>query len=275
MFFLQEMPTNPMRIALMVRPVLANDLLQRVIAVIEAAGCEVMIAQESWGGQELAASHPTVALSERCEADAVDMICCVGGDGTMLGAFRACETHEIPIVGIHAGNIGFLPSVELDDLESSLSRVLRGEYDLSQRSYLEWCVDDERQISGTCLNELVAYAGDGRMSWVDVMISPYELYEHDDGGADPEREASVTRLTCYAGDGLICATPTGSSAYNLSAGGPLLVPMLASMILTPISPHSMTHKPLVLDTQHCVVLTPRDRSISIRADGGESYQIEP
>lgn len=271
-FCKEEMSKRPVRVALMVRPALADDVVQRVIDLIVAAECDVLIATESWGGQAFAASYPTVSLQE---LGSDDLICCVGGDGTMLGAFRACEAHETPIVGIHAGNIGFLPSVELDDLEASLTRVLYGEYDLSQRSYLERSVDDDRHLSGTCLNELVAYAGDGRMAWVDVAIAPYAMYERDDACTGPERESMLTRLTCYAGDGLICATPTGSSAYNLSAGGPLLVPMLSSMILTPISPHSMTHKPLVLDTDHCVVLSPKDRGISIRADGGESHHVEP
>jgi NAD+ kinase len=160
----------------------------------------------------------------------VDMLITLGGDGTMLRAAHLHAANATPILGIHMGRLGFLAEVRLGDWESSLDRVCAGDYWLEERAMLRCHLNRNGQVLGPweALNEVViGRCGIGHM----VQLATYV----DDG-----------YLTTYVADGLIVATATGSTAYALSAGGPILPPELHNMVLVPICPHLSLERTIVL-----------------------------
>jgi len=170
-----------------------------------------------------------------------DLILVFGGDGSILHVARRLRTNPIPVLGVNYGRFGFLADVAPDDLEEGVRRWLAGEYTTSQRARLR--VRHEAEDGGTtewlALNDVVVGRADiGRMVDIDVAI--------DDLPA-----------VSYSGDGLILATPTGSTAHALAAGGPLLDPTLEAVVMVPIAAHSMATRPLVLTGSHRVALSTR------------------
>ncbi|MCX7021704.1 MAG: NAD(+)/NADH kinase, partial [bacterium] len=160
-----------------------------------------------------------------------DLVISLGGDGTILTAARLTDYAPVPILGVNVGGMGFLAEITVDHIEGALEALLAGEYLLDDRLVLEAEVtfaDGERVVL-RCLNEIAlhrpAVAG---VCELDVKIG--ERY-----------------LGTIQGDGLIVATPTGSTAYSLSCGGPVLAPWISAFLLTPISPHTLNIRPVVLD----------------------------
>jgi NAD+ kinase len=177
------------------------------------------------------AERSGVELTDGGDADIAIVL---GGDGTMLRALGRFLGSGIPAVGVNYGRVGFLTSIPADDLEDGLRRVFAGEYRTIELSTLEVTVNGETR---TAVNDVVVAGGTlGRMIEVGYAIGGEEL------GAQP----------C---DGLICATPTGSTAYNLSNGGPVLVWGLDAMVLTFVAPHALHIRPLVVPRGPDVVVT--------------------
>jgi NAD+ kinase len=171
---------------------------------------------------------------ELTDGDDADIAIVLGGDGTMLRALGRFLGSGIPAVGVNYGRVGFLTSIPADDLEDGLRRVFAGEYRTIELSTLEVTVNGETR---TAVNDVVVAGGTlGRMIEVGYAIGGEEL------GAQP----------C---DGLICATPSGSTAYNLSNGGPVLVWGLDAMVLTFVAPHALHIRPLVVPRGPDVVVT--------------------
>jgi NAD+ kinase len=168
------------------------------------------------------------------DGDDADIAIVLGGDGTMLRALARFLGSGIPAVGVNYGRVGFLTAIPADDLEDGLQRVFAGEYRTIELSTLEVTVNGETR---TAVNDVVIAGGTlGRMIEVGYAIGGEEL------GSQP----------C---DGLICATPTGSTAYNLSNGGPVLVWGLDAMVLTFVAPHALHIRPLVVPRGPDVVVT--------------------
>ncbi|MBK4716438.1 MULTISPECIES: NAD(+) kinase [Tenebrionibacter/Tenebrionicola group] len=161
-----------------------------------------------------------------------DLAVVVGGDGNMLGAARVLARYDIKVIGINRGNLGFLTDLDPDNAQQQLADVLEGHYITEQRFLLEAQVcrrDNPRRMS-TAINEVVLHPGK-----VAHMIE-FEVYID-------ERFAFSQRS-----DGLIISTPTGSTAYSLSAGGPILTPSLDAIALVPMFPHTLSARPLVIDS---------------------------
>ncbi len=182
-----------------------------------------------------------------------DMLLVLGGDGTMLNAARLVEERRIPILGVNMGGLGFLTEASLDQLYPSLEKVFAGEYHLEERLMLRARIDrhGEYVAHATVLNDVVISKGTlARMIEIQIAI---------DG-------QFVTRLR---GDGLIVSTPTGSTAYSLSAGGPIINPSVQALILTPICPHTLTHRPLLIPSGVSleVMLTGKDEGAMTTFDG--------
>ena len=159
-----------------------------------------------------------------------DLLVVAGGDGTLLYMARAAAPLGIPILGVNLGSLGFLTELQPDELYPRLENVLRGEYTVEERRTLRCrLLRSDRQLSEhTALNDVViTKSALARMIQMDVLV-------------DGQSVAS------YTSDGMIVATPTGSTAYSLSAGGPILDPRMSAVLITPICPHTMTYRPLVV-----------------------------
>lgn len=167
-----------------------------------------------------------------------DLAIVIGGDGNMLGAARVLSNYNIEVIGINRGSLGFLTDLNPDNAQQQLSDVLDGEYYTEKRFLIEASVyhDNELCCSGKAINEAVLHPGK-----VAHMID-FEVYID-------ERFAFSQRS-----DGLIISTPTGSTAYSLSAGGPILMPELDAITLVPMFPHTLTSRPLVISSNSLIQL---------------------
>lgn len=165
-------------------------------------------------------------LPEHC-----DMVIAVGGDGTFLTAARACAEFDTPVVGVNLGRLGFLVDISPNAITSRLEAILNGHYKTEQRALLQAAIirDDHVIHRQTAVNEVVVHR------WVTP--SMIEIVTRIDG----------VFLNNQRSDGLIVATPTGSTAYSLSAGGPILHPALHALVLVPLNPHMLSNRPIVID----------------------------
>ena len=190
-----------------------------------------------------------VVLAEQTDAvvdlDGADLLVSLGGDGTLLRAVNSARAGSVPVLGVNLGLLGYLTEVEPSGLEDALGRFLEGRYEVEERMTLSVTITD---TDGTVLPERCAL----NEATVEKTVPGHTVRI----AASIDGRPFVT----YAADGLLLATPTGSTAYNLSARGPLMSPRLRALILTPVSPHMLFDRPLVLDpTQqvHLEVLGPR------------------
>jgi len=186
-----------------------------------------------------------------------DILVALGGDGTLISVVRRSFNYNIPVLGVYAGNLGFLADVSVDELEEFVEKLVRGEYRIDERSVLEaTIIRDNEKISFYAFNDIVLT----RPS-VTNMISIETLV---DGKS----------FNTYYGDGVIVSTPTGSTAYNLSAGGPVLFPRSKVFVLTPICPHSLTQRPVVFPSEFSMEMkTPTNPALMI-IDGQDKYELE-
>jgi len=169
-----------------------------------------------------------------------DMVFSLGGDGTFLKAVRLIGEREVPIAGVNLGGLGFLAEFSANNFLSSLDKILAGDFRIDERMTLEASLIREGKIIRTdrALNDVVIRgAGVSRVSVLETSI-------------DDEY------LTTYEADGLIVATPTGSTAYSLSADGPIVDPALAAIIITPICPHALSNRPILVPPPKTVTIRP-------------------
>ena len=169
-------------------------------------------------------------------ASHADLIVVLGGDGTLLAVARAIGERDVPILGVNLGTLGYLVETHREELFPNLEAVLSGRFRVEERMRLDIRVDRDGRV-------LARY-----IALNDAVIANTALSRM----VHLEARADGAAVTTYQADGLIIATPTGSTAYSLSAGGPLLLPSLQAMVLTPISPHTLSQRPLVLP-ESCVL----------------------
>ena len=191
---------------------------------------------------------------EKLVADA-DLVVALGGDGTLLSVARAAGTRAVPILGVNLGRLGFLAEVNLDEVLATLEKALAGDLSVVTRMRLDVRVQRQGE-------EIAAF-----LALNDAVITNAQISRM----IDVDAYADGVRVTTYHADGLIVATPTGSTAYSLSAGGPLLAPDLGAIVLTPICPHSLTQRPLVLPDTVEVEVVPHalGERASLTVDGQE------
>lgn len=198
-------------------------------------------------------------------AASVDVIIVLGGDGTLLSVAPLAATAGVPVLGINYGSLGFLTSSVREESESAISDLLNGEYVSSHRMLLRACVHDGRLANGASdrvrnvLNDAVV----NKMSLARIV----QLEVTIDGDF----------VSQYRADGLIVATPTGSTAYSLASGGPIVMPNVEAIVVSPISPHSLVNRPLVLpgDARISVRVISEDQDIVLTLDGQEGIQVHP
>ena len=191
-----------------------------------------------------------------------DLLISIGGDGTMLYASRLARETGTPILGINRGRLGFLADVTPDELISSLDNVLGGNFTTDSRLLLEARL---HQSSG---EEVVAYALN------DIVLQRRETGRM----VDFETRVAGQYVNTHSGDGLIVATPTGSTAYALSCGGPIIEPQLDAVVIVPVCPHTLTDRPIVISADQSIEVTllQRDETrAEITVDGFSMGAIEP
>lgn len=190
----------------------------------------------------------------------VSYVVVLGGDGTLLGAARRVGTFGVPILGVNLGGLGFLTEIPLKRLYPTMEMMLKGTLDVESRLMLETKVlrDGEEMCRFPVLNDVVINKGPlARIIDLDVYIND-------------------RFLTTYRSDGLIIATPTGSTAYNLSAGGPILYPTMENFIMTPICPFTLTNRPIILPDSHRICIKMRKKSeenVSLTFDGQVGFDF--
>src|SRR5919106_5117034 len=182
-----------------------------------------------------------VSSSKKEMAAKADLIISLGGDGTLLNIAPLIERPDVPILGVNLGGLGFITEVAAGELESVLTKSLDGDYETEKRMTLEVRVQSKngKVHKFRVLNDAVIAKG-ARSRIIDL-----ETYIGDD------------YLCTYRADGLIISTATGSTAYSLAAGGPILEPALGAIVLTPICPHTLTHRPIVVPSNATIRVTVR------------------
>jgi NAD+ kinase len=227
--------------------------MTNVASFLTGRGVEVLVGEHI--GDEVAARRvPEEKLAGRAE-----LVIAVGGDGTMLYATRLATGHSVPLLGINRGRLGFLTDVTPEAMLSSLEAVLEGDYSRESRLLLhaELQRQDGSRITDTALN--------------DVVLARYETGRM----VDYETRIDGRYVNTHSGDGLIVATPTGSTAYALSCGGPIVQPDLDAMVLVPVCPHTLSDRPIVVPAAcevHVRLFERPETRGEITCDG---YQLGP
>jgi len=182
----------------------------------------------------------------------VDLIISLGGDGTLLRAARLAAVEDIPVFGVNLGGLGFLTQIGINDLEKSLEKLYQGRYFLDERK-------EEEIKKFTALNDVVI--GKGAFARI-ICLATYVNNDY---------------VITYSADGLVVSTSTGSTAYSLSAGGPIVNPNINSIILTPICPHTLSARPLIIgeNDQLKIKLESSEEKVMVTIDGQEGFVLKP
>jgi len=230
-----------------------RPVYERIKAQFESKGIEVLLSARSARMIGLEG----MPFEQMCEA--VDFLVSLGGDGTLLSLVRRSYGYHKPVVGINAGNLGFLADITIDDVDTFLERLLIGEYRVDDRMMIEGYI---QKSSGSKVSFI---------AFNDVVITSPEPSKMVKVNASIDGE----RFNSYTGDGLIISTPTGSTAYNLSAGGPILYPLTQAFIITPVLAHSLANqRPLVVPADFSIELDAEKYRAIASIDGQEVYELE-
>ncbi len=232
------------------------DNLIKAIRWLESRDCRVLVDQHvvaTFGLQEALAFAPE-GIPEQA-----DVIIVFGGDGTLLATARLIKQNRAPILGVNLGSLGFMTEVTLEELDSSLEKLLAGDYRISRRSLLQIVLKRKNGevLSFEALNDAVINKGAlARIINMDTF-----------SGGD--------FITTFQADGLIIATPTGSTAYSLSAGGPIVYPTADLIVLTPICPHTLTNRPLIIPAESRVrVILESGDDVMLTVDGQVGTEMD-
>lgn len=205
----------------------SRDAVEEIAHFLQNEGCDVSLERDTALNTGLV-QHPTLtvpAMGQNC-----DLALVVGGDGTMLGIGRQLARYDLPLVGVNQGRLGFITDIPFESYRDNLRQILRGEYEEDARALMAASVwrDGRCVFEATALNDVVVNRG-GAASMIELRVEV-------DGHFVANQRA----------DGLIIASPTGSTAYALSAGGPMLHPAIDGWVMVPIAPHTLSNRPVVL-----------------------------
>ncbi|WP_457677807.1 NAD(+)/NADH kinase [Thermovibrio sp.] len=191
--------------------------------------------------------------------DKVEVILVLGGDGTFLTVAKLVDKKPVPLLGINFGTLGFLTEIPIEKIEECIKELLEGKFVVENRPVLRVKIirKNGHVLIYRCVNEVAIKR--------DTLARIIEVDVHADGNY----------ITTFRGDGVIVATPTGSTAYSLSAGGPIIYPTLSAMLLTPICPHTLTMRPLVLKGETCITVSLKTESENVMVifDGQEGIEF--
>ena len=237
----------------------AQESLYILYDGLRAHGYKVLLEKQSWEALTPPKSAPLCSIDEIGEQ--ADLAVVVGGDGNMLGAARVLSQYEIGVIGVNRGNLGFLTDLDPDDVLEPLLQVLAGEYKTEFRYLLSATITSAGKQTGrnNAINEMVLHSDK-----VAHMIE-FEVYVDDEF------------MFSQRSDGLIVATPTGSTAYSLSAGGPILTPHMDAMTLVPMFPHALSSRPIVIDgnSQIRIRVAHNNDPLHVSCDGHVTMAVAP
>ena len=233
-----------------------DGVMEGIGAFLESQGCEVVVERSTAEHVETSryASLTAEEIGERCDLGLV-----VGGDGTMLGIGRQLAPYGVPLIGINRGRLGFITDIALDSYQSRLVPMLAGDYEEDHRSLMHARVmrDDVCVFDALAMNDVVVNRG-ATSGMVELRVSVGRHF-----------------VANQRADGLIIASPTGSTAYALSAGGPLMHPSIPGWVLVPIAPHTLSNRPILLpDSDEIVVELGSGRGASANFDMQSLASVE-
>lgn len=232
-----------------------QKVLQELIPWLLQRKKEVLLDRDIASGSGAVSSFEKTEISKQA-----DLIIVLGGDGTLLAVGRLVEGRDLPILGVNLGGLGFLTEVTTEELFPALERIFRGDFVVDQRLMLKTRVIRKGGTASEslALNDVVISKGSmARMVHLEILI---------------DRRF----VTALRGDGVIVATPTGSTAYSLSTGGPIIHPTVEAMVITPISPHTLTNRPIVIPNTVEVEVAVRTLGEGAQAtfDGQVGFSLE-
>ena len=235
-----------------------NETLQRLVEYLQSQHIDTFLDCDTASSFEL--KLPVLAREDMGQKQ--DLIVVVGGDGSLLSAARMAIKVNVPVIGINRGRLGFLTDISPQDMEAQLGAVLAGHYTEERRFLLQTRIYDEETtyFQGDALNDVVLSRGK------ETHLIEFDVY------------INQQFVSHYRSDGLILATPTGSTAYALSAGGPIMHPQLNAIVMVPMFSHSLSSRPLVIDGQahiDLIISTTSESDLQISCDGHESRLVKP
>ncbi|RMF88604.1 MAG: NAD(+) kinase [Nitrospinota bacterium] len=233
----------------------AAEVVKNLLTWLEERGIEAIMDIDTASIIGAASSYQKSAIPSL-----VDLLVVLGGDGTLLSVARLVEGHDVPILGVNLGSLGFLTEVTIEELIPTMEQILSGEYTTSERMMLETHIhrQGERIARYVVLNDVVINKS--------ALARIIELETYVDG----------EYVNTFRADGLIISTPTGSTAYSLAAGGPIVYPTMAALIINPICPHTLTNRPLVIpDTPKIeVILASENEDVLVTLDGQVGFALK-
>jgi len=225
------------------RDTTVGETISIVHKVLKERGCEVLLDEVS----AMVLPELDMTVADRDEiGEQADLVIVVGGDGTFLNAARTMNDYGVPLLGINLGRLGFLTDIHSEKIHGRLNAILDGEYVEEERFLLhgrfEYEHDDGEIASSDAFNDIIVHKGHvARMIELDLYINGQYV-------------------NTQRADGLIVSTPTGSTAYSLSGGGPILHPGLDAIVLVPICPHTMSQRPIVIDAESDIEIRVSDKN---------------
>lgn len=243
---------NIKRVGILLRPSTPElkEMFLDAKRIFESRGIEVVIDNIS-GGMIDVMGQPFDMMCQNS-----DFLVTIGGDGTLISAVRRSYHYQLPVLGIHAGKLGFLADLDFSELESFLDKMLMGEYRIDKRAILQATI-----VTPSGASDIFAFN--------DIVLTRPSIAKM----IRLETYVDGRSFNTYYGDGVVVSTPTGSTAYNLSAGGPVLFPLTQVFALTPICPHSLTQRPVVLPGHFEIVMKTPDASALVIVDGQDLVEI--
>lgn len=233
-----------------------GEALLKLAHFLEQRGLEVLLSQQT---AVRMGSVPYAAANTREIGERADLAVVLGGDGTMLNVARELIEYDVPLVGVNQGRLGFLTDVSIGDMLETMDEILNGEYSAEERFLLNAVVRRQGQpvYQAYSFNDVVVSKGmSGRLIELEVFIDGQFVYSQ-------------------RSDGLVVATPTGSTAYALSAGGPILHPTLEAMALVPICPHTLSNRPIAVNSHSVLeILVLHAVDASVNFDGQSHIDLQ-
>lgn len=243
------------RIGIICKPGVGESvhLLKKLVPLLEKRGCIIYLDQEA------ALTAGLNGFPKNEISSLVDMVLVLGGDGTMLSVSRLIAEKGLPVLGINLGGLGFITEVNKEEVFDVIDRILDDCCTIEERLMISACVRREGSVTSehTVLNDVVI----NKAAFARII--------------DLEAYINNTYVATFKADGLIVSTPTGSTAYSLSAGGPILYPTLENIVLTPICSHTLTNRPIVVsdDVKIKVILKTKSEDVFLTLDGQHGFPL--